>query len=70
MKNENNSASVEIQMEQHEQLEETGDVDDGDSQDQNDHKKKVATPEQIDEISKALGADWQKLGHKLALTAG
>lgn len=70
VKNESNNASVEIQMEQNEQLEETGDVEDGDSQDQNDHKKKVATPEQIVEISKALGSDWQKLGHKLALTAG
>lgn len=70
IKHESSNASVEIQMEQNDQLEETGEIDDGDSQDQNDHKKKVATPEQIVAISKALGSDWQILGQKLALSPG
>jgi THO complex subunit 1 len=65
--------AVELQMEQTENFtEDAADVDNGDSQDQpeNVHKTNTATSEQMEEISKALGNDWEKLGLKLGLTSG
>lgn len=65
------SNSVELQMEQAENFtEETGDnIDDVETNDENIHKTVTATPEQIIEISKALGDDWMKLGLKLGYAA-
>ncbi|KAL7024764.1 hypothetical protein ACKWTF_013189 [Chironomus riparius] len=42
-------------------------IDDVEPEDENPHKAKKATPEQIVEIAKAIGDDWQKLGKKLGL---
>jgi hypothetical protein len=60
--------AVELLMEQTENFnEDAADVDNGDSQDQpeNVHKTKTATKQQMEEISKALGADWEKKELKL-----
>jgi THO complex subunit 1 len=64
------SNAVELQMEQSEDITEEGNdtMEDGDTPDENVHKTTTATPEQIVEISKALGDDWKKLGVKLGLT--
>lgn len=68
------ATAVELQMEQSENFnEDAADVDDGDSQDQadqNEHQTKKASPQQIEDISKSLGDDWEKLGLKLGLTSG
>lgn len=65
------SNSVELSMEQPENFtEEVGDtIEDGDTPDENIHKTTMATPEQIIEISKAIGEDWMKLGVKLGYTS-
>jgi THO complex subunit 1 len=63
------SNSVELQMEQVEDITEEGNdtMEDNDTPDENVHKTTAATPEQIVEISKALGDDWKKLGVKLGM---
>lgn len=68
-KAEQNNA-VELQMEQAENFTEEGAdaMEDGDTPDENIHKTTTATPEQIVEISKAIGDEWRKLGVKLGLT--
>lgn len=58
------SNSVELQMEQAENFTEDA-MDDGETADENSRKTTTATPEQIVEISKAIGSDWKKLGIKL-----
>lgn len=65
------SNSVELQMEQSENFTETGaeTIEDGDTQEENVHKKTTATPEQIVEISNAIGDEWKKLGIKLGYTS-
>lgn len=65
------SNSVELQMEQAENFtEEGGDtIEDGDTPDENIHKTTTATPEQVIEISKAIGDAWMKLGIKLGYTS-
>ena len=65
------SNSVELSMEQPENFtEEVGDtIEDGDAPDENIHKTTTASPEQIVEISNAIGEDWMKLGVKLGYTS-
>lgn len=62
---------MELQMEQAENFtEEVGDtIEDGDTPDENIHKTTTATPEQVEEISKAIGDEWRKLGVKLGYTS-
>lgn len=65
------SNSVELSMEQAENFnEDVGDnIEEGEAVEENVHKVKTATPEQIEEISKAIGEDWMKLGIKLGYTS-
>lgn len=58
-----NMNSVELQIAQ------VDTIEDGDTPEENIHKTTSATPEQIVEISKAVGEDWKKLGVKLGYTA-
>ncbi|CRK91806.1 CLUMA_CG005431, isoform A [Clunio marinus] len=67
----NNNTELQIEQEQAEHFtEDAGDgIEDGEVADENIHKTTTATPEQIVEISKALGDDWKKLGVKLGYTS-
>lgn len=61
------SNSVELSMEQTENFQEEV-MEDVEAADENIHKTTTATPEQIEEISKAIGEDWVRLGVKLGYT--
>lgn len=72
IKQEPSTISFELQMEQAENFQEDASeaMEDAEhlTQEENVHKTTSATPEQIIDISKAIGEDWRKLGIKLGYT--